>query len=247
LVSLAAAARRGSDPALMWRHTQALPGGLPVVTAPPGADQARAALAALAPDTPTDGGVLQQAAGAPGVVVIADCGRLDPGSVAVPLVRGTDVVLLLTGAHADDLAHLAARLPTVGGWSRLRALLLVGDGYPPADVSRELGVPVLGRVPADPRGAALLRGHPARRGASRSGLGRSARQVAGWVTGRHPTPPAAPPHQPTAAAFRPPTSTVDTWSGIGTRSAIGTLAPIVAPRLSGHVGPDAGSRNGDRP
>src|SRR6266702_8439110 len=62
LVSLAAAARRGDDPGLVWRHAQALPGGLPVVAAPPGADQARAALAALAPDAPTAPGVLRQAA-----------------------------------------------------------------------------------------------------------------------------------------------------------------------------------------
>src|ERR1700716_3587109 len=42
LVSLAAAARRSDDPAVVWQHTQALPGGLPVAAAPPEAVRAGA-------------------------------------------------------------------------------------------------------------------------------------------------------------------------------------------------------------
>lgn len=247
LVSLAAAARRGDDPDLVWRHAQALPGGLPVVAAPPGADQARAALGALAPDTPAGAGVLRRAADVPGTVVIADCGRLDPDTPAVPLVRGADVMLLLASAQADDLAHLAARLPGVGRWSRLRALLLVGEGYPPAEVSRELGVPVLARVPSDPRGAALLRGHPgARRSPARSALGRSARQIAGWVITHCPAPPGTAPNRPYPAASvaRLSNSTIDDSPPAGARPTNGAVTGTLTPRPWGRPLPDTGSPQG---
>ncbi|WP_184727171.1 chromosome partitioning protein [Saccharopolyspora phatthalungensis] len=187
LVSLAAAARRTIEAGLLWQHTQPLPGGLPVVAAPPGADHARAALAALAPGR-ADEGVLQLAAGAPDTVVIADCGRVDPGSVVLPIVRSADVLLVLSRAHADDLAHVATRLNTVSRWSARPGLLLVGEGYSTAEVSRELGVPAMGRIPEDRRGAAVLCGRRGRRrGPSRSALGRTARGVAQAVLGHSPT------------------------------------------------------------
>lgn len=179
LVSLAAAARRSSDPELLWQHTQALPGGLSVVAAPPGADQALAALAAVAPEGSGGAGVLHLAASASDTVVIADCGRVDPTSAVLPIVRGADVMLLLSRAHAEDLVHLATRLNTVGRWSPRPGLLLVGEGYSAAEVSRELGVPAMGRIPEDRQAAAVLCGRPGGRGGSaRSGLGYSALAVA---------------------------------------------------------------------
>jgi cellulose biosynthesis protein BcsQ len=183
LMSLAAAARGGYDGDLVWQHAQQLPGGLPVITASPDADQARAALSALTPD-PTEGhGILREAANQPGTVVIVDCGRIDPGSPALSIVRACDVVVLLSRAHGDDLAHLSRRLPAVGRWSPNPVLLLVGDGYAPGDVARELGVRPLGRVPNDPIGAAVLCGRPKslrwrRSGPAHSALGRLAHQVA---------------------------------------------------------------------
>jgi hypothetical protein len=179
LVSLAAAARRSSDPGLLWEHTQALPGGLLVVAAPPGADQALAALTALAPESSGGAGVLRLAAQATDTVVIADCGRVDPTSSVLPIVRSADVMLLLSRAHADDLAHLATRLSTVGRWSPRPGLLLVGEGYSAAEVSRELGVSAMGQIPEDRHAAAVLCGrHGGRGGPSRSGLGPSAVAVA---------------------------------------------------------------------
>ena len=44
LVSLAAAARRGGDPALVWEHCHQLPGGAAVLAGPSSADHARSAL-----------------------------------------------------------------------------------------------------------------------------------------------------------------------------------------------------------
>ncbi|EWC64531.1 hypothetical protein UO65_0138 [Actinokineospora spheciospongiae] len=193
LGSLAAAARRGGEADLLWRHTQQLPGGLPVITAPSDAEQARAALSALASDPRGGLGVLRTAANQPDTVVIADCGRADPDSPALPIVRSSDVVVLLSRAHADDLAHLPRRLPVVGRWSPNPVLLLVGEGYSTAEVARELGVCPLGRVPEDPSGAAVLCGRPnrlrwERSGPTRSALGRFAHRVATELATREGTP-----------------------------------------------------------
>jgi hypothetical protein len=187
LPSLAVAARRSSDPDLVWRHTQVLPGGLPVVTAPPDADRAQAALSALA----TDPALLRSAADDPRAVVIADCGRIDHRSAAMPILRCADIMVLLTRARADDLAHLAQRLPSVGSWSPCPVLILLGDGYPAAEVARELGVSPLAHIPEDRHGAAVLCGRPPgsrwnRRGPSRSALGRSAHRVATALARRQP-------------------------------------------------------------
>ncbi len=193
LVSLAADARRGGDADLMWRHTQQLPGGLPVITAPSDADQARAALVALASDRTSELGVLRAAARRTDTVVIADCGRVESGSPALPIMRASDVVVLLSRAHADDLAHLPRRLPAVGRWSPNPVLLLVGEGYSTTEVARELGVLPLGRVPDDPNGAAVLCGRPGklrwgRSGPTHSMLGRFAYRVATDLAARERTP-----------------------------------------------------------
>jgi hypothetical protein len=193
LVSLAAAGRRSSDPGLLWQHTQALPGGLPVVAAPPSADQALAAVSALAPEGSGGTDVLRPAAS--DAVVIVDCGRVDPTSAVLPIVRCADAMLLLSRAHAEDLAHLATRLDTVGRWSPRPGLLLVGEGYSATEVSRELGVPAMGRIPEDRHAAAALCGRPGGRGeSSRSGLGQSALAVAQGLS--DPRRCSAPPSQP---------------------------------------------------
>ncbi|MFF0147019.1 MinD/ParA family ATP-binding protein [Amycolatopsis sulphurea] len=194
LVSLAVAARRNDDRALVWQHTQALPGGLPVVAAPPDADRARAALSALA-DPATGVGILRTAASAPESVVIVDCGRIDAGSPAMSIVRSADAMILLTRAHADDLAHLARRLPAIGRWTAHPAMVLVGDGYSTAEVARELGVLPLGRVPNDPHGAAVLCGRPGpvrwgRSGPAHSALGQVAHKIAEMLISEHASPPA---------------------------------------------------------
>ncbi|NUT52514.1 MAG: chromosome partitioning protein [Saccharothrix sp.] len=218
LVSLAAAARRGGDADLVWGHTQQLPGGLPVISAPPDADQACAALAALAPDPPGGLGVLRAAANQPPTVVIADCGRVDPGSPALPIVRSSDAVVLLSRAHADDLAHLPRRLPTVARWSPNPVLLLVGEGYSTAEVARELGVPPLGRVPDDPNGAAVLCGRPnklrwGRSGPAHSALGRFAHRVATELATRdRPAPPSSQPAE--SVALGAPVTTLHAIPGV---------------------------------
>jgi MinD-like ATPase involved in chromosome partitioning or flagellar assembly len=194
LVSLAATARRSDNPELLWQHAQALPGGLLVVAAPPDADRARAALSALA-ESAMGADPLQTAAGAPDNVVIVDCGRIDAGSAAIPFVRWADAMVVLTRAHADDLAHLVHRLPAIGRWTAHPTMLLVGDGYSTAEVARELDVLPLGRIPEDPRGAAVLCGRHStlrwwRSGPTHSVLGQVAHKVAEALLAEQVSPPA---------------------------------------------------------
>lgn len=206
LLSLAAATRgragtRGDGGArqlesaeLVWRHTQPLPGNVPVVAAPPDAGRARGALAVLATPDGAGGlgpGPLRAAAAHPGAALLVDCGRVDEGSPVMPLLRSADVMVVLTRAGADDLAHLARRIPEIGAWSRDPVLLLTGGGHSIAAVARELGVTPLARVPHDPRGAAVLTGHHSvlrwhRAGPGRSVLGQSAREIADALAARTP-------------------------------------------------------------
>ena len=137
-----------------------------VVVAPPGGAQARAALGELTrPTNP----VLTAARR----LVIADCGRWDPGSAARPLLGAANVVLVLVRARADELAHLREHLgdlvDLVSG--RLVVLLAPGGVYPPDEVYDVLthhlvheaaaaptALDVAGPLPADRRGAGVLAG-----------------------------------------------------------------------------------------
>ncbi|QFZ18484.1 hypothetical protein [Saccharothrix syringae] len=239
LVSLAAAARRGGDADLVWRHAQQLPGGLPVIAAPPDAEQARAALSALVPNPTSGFGVVRAAADQPGTVVVVDCGRVDPGSPTLPIVRSSDVVVLLSRTHADDLAHLPRRLPTVGRWSPKPVLLLVGEGYSSAEVAWELGVLPLARVPHDPNGAAVLCGRPnklrwGRSGSSCSALGRFAHKVATQLAARErPAPPSPQPAEP--AVLRAPATALHAIPRVPTSPVSpGGVRPAPSPGIDPH-------------
>lgn len=243
LVSLAAAARRGSGPDMLWQHTQELPGGLPVVAAPPGADHALAALTALAPEGSGSVSVLPLAARATDMTVIADCGRADPNSPALAVVRSAHLMLLLSRAHADDLAHLANRVAAVSRWSPRPALLLVGQGYSTAEVSRELDVPVFGRIPEDGPGAAVLRGHcRSRGGLSRSALGRAAGNVARALQANLDTLPSLQ-HCSTPANPPGPVPRSEPAAGhAGPMNGVQAVAPIL--RCPTATTPDGRSGNG---
>lgn len=177
LVSLATAARRGGvDPTLVSQHTQLLPGGLRVVLGPVGAEQARAALRALESGQLSP---LRRAADQPGTTIIADCGRVDPDSPARAIIRSADVMLLVARPHDDELAHVALKLPVAEQWSRRPCFVLVGNGYSAVEVSQALRIPVLGHVPRDTKGAAVLCGLSASRHTpNKSTLGRAAAKIA---------------------------------------------------------------------
>lgn len=225
LVSLAAEVRTMTCPdgELVGRHTQPIGDGLRAVPAPPGAAEARAALAAM---TPGGLAAAQVSAADPETLIVIDAGRLDPA--APPgLAEGADVLLVLASARADDLAHLPSRLKTLGRGCRQRRLLLVGDGYPTSEVERELGASVSGRIPHDARAAAALRGlGPGKR---RSRLATAATRCAHSLIAHAPSGADVP--RPTP----PRTVSVRRWEP----------APVSWP-ATGVVGASNGS-NGDHP
>ena len=153
LVSLAAAARRGGDSALVWEHCQQLPGGARVLVAPPLGEQARSAVGMLGPLL----GRLDELE----ADVLVDCGRLDPGSPALRLWEQADRPVLLGRPRLVDLQALASWLEGRPD-ARAVGLVTVGDGpYPDGEITDALGLAVLGRLPWDPDAAEALTSVPA--------------------------------------------------------------------------------------
>jgi MinD-like ATPase involved in chromosome partitioning or flagellar assembly len=197
LAGLAAAARRPQSRHSLWAFACELAGGLHVLPAPPGAGQAGACLQTLA-----DAGVLPRLAAeaaAGEAVVIADCGRLDPAAVTGQAGALAGVVLVVARPRLSDLAHLAGRLDAIRQHATAAGLVLVTGGglphsdpaYPAAEISQALAAPVLGSLPADPRGvAALLAGHPPGRARRRLWpLAAAARDLAAAVAATLPAGP----------------------------------------------------------
>jgi len=175
LVSLAASARRGGDPSMVWEHCHHLPGDAAVLAAPALGEQARSALGMLGP-------LLGRLAELDGDVLV-DCGRLDPGSPGVTLWERTARRLLVVRPRLADLQALAS-------WSENRALdgrvglVTVGEGpYPDAEVTEALGLEVLARMPWDPDGAEALLSVPASaRQVRLAPIARAARTLADRLT-----------------------------------------------------------------
>jgi MinD-like ATPase involved in chromosome partitioning or flagellar assembly len=170
LVDLAAAARgaTSAEAAFAAGCQSAVIGevAVPVVVAPAGGAQTRAALPELT-------GTGRSTLTTPERLVIADCGRLTPGSPVWPLLRLADVALVMVRARTDELAHLrevlAELVDIVTG--RLVVLLAAGGVYPAAEVADVLSAHVaedlardpgllcvLGPLPDDRKAAAVLGG-----------------------------------------------------------------------------------------
>jgi hypothetical protein len=178
LVSLAAAARHGGDPRLVWEHCHQLPGGAAVLAAPAGAEQTRSALGML--------GALVGRLGDLDADVLVDCGRLDPGSPTVAVLEGADQVLLAVRPRLADLHAVATWLDTHPLDDAPLGLVTMGDGpYPDVEIAEALGVEVLARMPWDPDAADALASVPASARQLRlAPLVRAARSLAaGFVSG----------------------------------------------------------------
>jgi hypothetical protein len=154
LMSLAAAARRGGDPELVWEHCHELPAGAAVLAGPASPEHARRALDIL-------GGLLSTLGGLDADVVV-DCGRLDPTSPATALVGRADSLLLAVRPSLPDLHALSAWFAAELFDSPSCRLAVVGSGpYPDAEIAEALGVEVAARVPWDPDAAQALAYLPA--------------------------------------------------------------------------------------
>lgn len=202
MLSIALAARRGFDAALLPGHLQRLPGGLDVLVGLGSAEQA----GVVAGQWQHLGRAFDRFAALDyGADVIADCGRVGPDSPALELMPHAAVVLLVARADAEQVAHvrdrvngLSQRLHGSQGATASVARPPVGVLLiaPPRDAKRigaqvgDLlaatagGAEVLGVLADDPDGAAALNGRGRGR-VDKSLLVRSAREVAASVTRRY--------------------------------------------------------------
>ena len=175
LVSLTAAVRRSPDIDQVWRHAHALPGGTRVVVAPVGSEQARATVRTLG-----ESKLVEILADAADMVVVIDCGRLDPDSPALALARQATMVMLCLRPRRDELAHLAPRVPALLRDLPAPRLVLVGpEEFPAREISDAMRMPVIAHLPRDPHGAGVLFTSGLRKGsAARLPLLRAVRTLA---------------------------------------------------------------------
>ncbi len=113
LLSLGAAVRSGQQAALE-DHLQTTAGGMRTLVGVTSPSQ----VLGLGPAWQHVALALRRA---PGYDVLADCGRLTPGSPAMAVVEQADAVVLLSGGELEDVAHLRERL------SGLQATLHLGS------------------------------------------------------------------------------------------------------------------------
>ena len=145
LAGLAAAARHGHEAGLAWRHARELAGGTHLVAAPAGAEQAAACVAALAAaKLPAGTGRRRDEP------VLADCGRLYPGSPALAVAAAAALTVLVVRPRVSELAHLEPRVRGLEQAGLRLAVVLAADdrrapaepSYPAEEIAGVLGVPV---------------------------------------------------------------------------------------------------------
>lgn len=194
LLSLAATARHGLDPARVWEHVQVLNGGLEVLVGVSTAEQSSGLAGLWDP-------LGQALARVPEADVLADCGRLGPGAPTLPLLRHAAVLLLVARATVDSVAHARDRLAALAGHfgdAGMAApgpelgLVLVTEPTESTGAAEQVGealraarlpAEVLGTIANDPKAARLLSGRwRGRLGGSL--LVRTARQVAAQLHAR---------------------------------------------------------------
>ena len=184
LLSLGATARRGLNAEQIYEHTQRLVGGLDVLTGLANGEQA-AGLTWL-------WGPLGRALAAlPQADVLADCGRLGAHPQLSDLLAEADLVILLTRASLDQVAHLRERLALLREGPRVGVVVIADPRSYRAsidEVRRIVAgasghVTFVGGLAHDPKGAELLRGQWGGR-LDRSLLVRTARELAGRLAAR---------------------------------------------------------------
>ncbi len=193
LKTLAAAGRHYLSPPLVTSHLQTLPTGVPVLMGPASPDRCTAALGALNPVGL--GATLREI---PGFDIIADCGRIDSSSPALPVVREADAVVFVVRPSLREIIGLRGRLETLELPQTTRAGIVVVNEGPHSleDVAAAFTLPVIGTLEWDPRAAAAI--NDGRRLMRPSTLIRSAETLASVIASqlhereRLPQPSSAP-------------------------------------------------------
>jgi MinD-like ATPase involved in chromosome partitioning or flagellar assembly len=199
VVSLTVALERAHDVAAaadrnpLLEHAQQLRGGLYVVVAPTSPEEMRLPLDRLAEDL----SILAHA----GCDVIADCGRLESWGVRertpiARLIQRAGLVVVVARPTLEEIQHLHAWLPSLHAL-RVEVLVLLSQRgpYPPDEIATALDTPVIGTLPFDSAGAAVLSGGV--RGISGRSLPvlRAARGIADALAARLPATAFASPAQ----------------------------------------------------
>jgi hypothetical protein len=201
LVSLSAAARREHGVQVVFDHAQQVPGGLPMIAAPAAAEQAAGALELLTGDGMA---LWRNLAADPAVVVIVDCGRLDPLSPAHQVVAAADVALLVARPTLEECDRLAKSLDTLAIRAQATdtelGLVLAGPGFDRGQVQASMRMRVWAQLPHDATGAAMLAGAPGkRRRLAALALPKAARELADRLAEHHAPLVSAPSPEPLAA------------------------------------------------
>lgn len=191
LLSLGAAVRRGAAQADLAEHLQQTAMGVDVLVGLASPDQLAGLGAAW--------GQLPAVFGQHRTDVLVDCGRVVPGSSAMPVFAGADVVAFVTRTDISGTAHLRERLRTLrsslglGGPGGKPVGVIVTTSYrdtrSAADLQQlldaeRLGVTVLGIVADEPKAAKVLAGERVGQ-FRRTLLARSATQLAQRLAAAH--------------------------------------------------------------
>jgi cellulose biosynthesis protein BcsQ len=185
LLSLGAGVRRGVDEVDLDDHLQDVDGGIRVLAGVASPSQVGGLGAAWSAIPTVYSGYRDD--------VIADCGRVLPGSASLPVLQRADAVLFVVRPTIESMAHLRERLTS------LREVLETGAGGVPVGIAvvtsyrdtrsvpdlqqlldaHGLRARVLGVIAEDERAADSLRGVAWSRGVRKSLLFRSAAEIAG--------------------------------------------------------------------
>lgn len=185
LLPLLSAARRGLTPVQVLAEAQHAAGGSTVVTGLAGPEQSAAAAA----NWPALAAAVAGVGTTTGHDVVVDAGRTAPDAVHLPLLRCSDVVVLVLRADVSGVLHardrvrgLATALRRPDGLLPRFGVVVVGgprgrDATQAVEAVRSAGefVEEFGRLPLDPAGAAVFDGartpRPERTALVRAGAG----------------------------------------------------------------------------
>ncbi|MGI8683876.1 MAG: hypothetical protein ACR2MO_02030 [Acidimicrobiales bacterium] len=152
LAEVAVDVRRRYDHDRVVASARALWGAIPVVVAPPSAEQTHGALAMA-------GEHLGEGAAGHGRAVVFDVGRLTARSPALAVARRSAMTVLMARPSFEAVATLAARAGELRSAGCTLGLVVVGERpYPPEEAAHEAGITLLGVLPDDAPSAAILAG-----------------------------------------------------------------------------------------
>lgn len=196
LADVAVEVRRGFDLGRVLACARRLWGSVPVVVAPPSAEQTQSALAVAAE------GLAVGLAAAEDVDVVVDVGRVTSRSPALPLARRAALTLLVSRSRFEDVACLTTRVAELRRAGCEVGIAVVGDRpYSPVEVADACGAPLVASLPSDSRSAGVLAGGAGSdRHLRRSLLWRTISELASRLAAQ-PTAAAADPTATPAARF----------------------------------------------